>query len=115
MDFGVPGEAIGKALGGILDQKKGNKKKHEKKGWKVQGLGGNRGPQQGRFGRKNKPGPARPNPVGLGGRIEPAEPEPPPAHSIGRVGEDAMGRGGQFVKPCWLGVLVRRWWCGAGG
>ena len=38
----------------------------------------------------------------MGGRIEPAEPEPPPAHSIGRVGEDAMGRSGQIVKPCWL-------------
>ena len=45
--------------------------------------------------------------------IEPAEPEPPPAHSIGRVGEDAMGRSGQFVKPCWLGagasLVVWRW------
>ena len=26
MDFGVPGEAIGKAMGGILVQKKGNEK-----------------------------------------------------------------------------------------
>ena len=26
-----------------------------------------------------------------------------------------MGRAGQFVRPCWLGVLVRHWWCGAGG
>ena len=41
--------------------------------------------------------------------------EPPPAHSIGRVGEDTMGRAGQFVRPCWLGVLVRRWRCVAGG
>ena len=56
---------------------------------------------------------ARPGPEG--GRIEPAEPEPPPAHSIGRVGEDTMGRAGQFVRPCWLGVLVSRWWCGTGG
>ena len=32
-----------------------------------------------------------------GGRIEPAGPEPPPAHSLGRVGEDAMGRSGQWV------------------
>ena len=47
---------------------------------------------------------------GMGGRIEPAEPEPPPAHSLGKVGEDAMGRVGQFVRPCWLGVLVRHWW-----
>ena len=54
-------------------------------------------------------------PLGGGGRIEPAEPEPPPAHSIGRVGEDTMGRAGQIVRPCWLGVLVSRWWCGAGG
>ena len=38
----------------------------------------------------------------MGGRIEPAEPEPPPAHSIGRVGEDVMGRSGQLVRPCWL-------------
>ena len=53
----------------------------------------------------------------MGGRIEPAEPEPPPAHSIGRVGEDAMGRSGQFVQPCWLGaggvaLVVRNWWRG---
>ena len=51
----------------------------------------------------------------MGGRIEPAEPEPPPAHSIGRVGEDAMGRSGQIVKPCWLvaggvALVVRNWW-----
>ena len=26
-----------------------------------------------------------------------------------------MGRAGQFVRPSWLGVLVRHWWCGAGG
>ena len=38
----------------------------------------------------------------MGGRIEPAEPEPPPAHSLGRVGEAAMGRLGQLVRPCWL-------------
>ena len=59
--------------------------------------------------------PARHGPDELGGRIEPAEPEPPPAHSIGWVGEDTMGRAGQFVRPCWLGVSVRHWWCGAGG
>ena len=58
-----------------------------------------------------------PGPDELGGRIEPAEPEPPPAHSIGRVGEDAMGRSGQFVQPCWLGaggvaLVVRNWWRG---
>ena len=34
-----------------------------------------------------------------GGRIEPAEPEPPPAHSLGRVDEDVMGRSGQLVRP----------------
>ena len=34
--------------------------------------------------------------------IEPAEPEPPPAHLIGRIGEDVMGRSGQLVRPCWL-------------
>ena len=34
----------------------------------------------------------------MGGRIEPAEPEPPPAHSLGRVGEDVMGRSGQLVR-----------------
>ena len=50
-------------------------------------------------------------------RIEPAEPEPPPAHSIGRVGEDAMGWPGQLVQPCWLGaggvaLVVRNWWRG---
>ena len=50
-------------------------------------------------------------------RIEPAEPEPPPTHSIGRVGEDVMGRPGQFVKPCWLAaggmaLVVRNWWRG---
>ena len=52
----------------------------------------------------DRPDLARHGPDELGGRIEPAEPEPPPAHSIGRVGEDAMGRSGQFVKPCWLGA-----------
>ena len=31
--------------------------------------------------------------------IEPAGPEPPPAHSLGRVGEDVMGRSGQLVRP----------------
>ena len=36
---------------------------------------------------------------GMGGRIEPAEPEPPPAHSLGRVDEDVMGRSGQLVRP----------------
>ena len=38
----------------------------------------------------------------MGGRIEPAEPEPPPAHSLGRAGEAAMGRLGELVRPCWL-------------
>ena len=37
-------------------------------------------------------------------RIEPAGPGPPPAHFIGRVGDDAMGRSGEFVRPCWLGA-----------
>ena len=32
-------------------------------------------------------------------KIEPAEPEPPPAHSLGRVDEDVMGRSGQLVRP----------------
>ena len=36
---------------------------------------------------------------GVGGRIESAEPEPPPAHSLGRVDEDVMGRSGQLVRP----------------
>ena len=35
----------------------------------------------------------------MGGRIEPAEPEPPPAHSLGRVAEDVMGRSGRLVRP----------------
>ena len=35
----------------------------------------------------------------MSGRIEPAEPEPPPAHSLGRVDEDVMGRSGQLVRP----------------
>ena len=51
------------------------------------------------------------------GMTEPAEPEPPPAHSLGRVGEDDMGRSGQLVRPCWLGaggeaLVVRNWWRG---
>ena len=62
---------------------------------------------------QHAPGPS----MGMGGRIEPAEPEPPPAHSIGRVGEDVMGRSGQIVKPCWLAaggvaLVVRNWWRG---
>ena len=57
----------------------------------------------------------------MGGRIEPAEPEPPPAHSLGRVGEDDMGRSGKLARPCWLGaggeaLVVRNrwrgWWLG---
>ena len=51
-----------------------------------------------------------------GGRIEPAEPEPPPAHSLGRVDEDVMGRSGQLVRPRSLdagGVAGgRNWWRG---
>ena len=31
------------------------------------------------------------------GQVEPAGPEPPPAHSLGKVGEDDMGRSGQLV------------------
>ena len=34
----------------------------------------------------------------MGGRIEPAEPEPLPAHSLGRVDEDVMGRSGQLIR-----------------
>lgn len=53
----------------------------------------------------------------MGGRIEPAGPEPPPAHSLGRVGEDDMGRSGKLARPCWLGaggeaLVVRNWWRG---
>ena len=49
--------------------------------------------------------------------IEPAEPEPPPAHSLGKVGEDDMGRSGKLARPCWLGaggeaLVVRNWWRG---
>ena len=49
----------------------------------------------GKLGRQvsHAPGPA----CGMGGRIEPAGPEPPPAHSLGRVGEDAMGKSGHLV------------------
>ena len=35
-------------------------------------------------------------------KIEPAEPEPPPAHSLGRIDEDVMGRSGQLVRSCSL-------------
>ena len=49
-------------------------------------------------------------------QIEPAEPEPPPAHSLGRVDEDVMGRSGQLVRPRSLdagGVAGgRNWWRG---
>ena len=40
--------------------------------------------------------------------IESVEPEPPPAHSLGRVDENDIGRLGQLVRPCWLLI-------GAGG
>ena len=50
------------------------------------------------------------------GQVEPAEPEPPPAHSLGRVDEDVMGRSGQLVRPRSLdagGVAGgRNWWRG---
>ena len=38
---------------------------------------------------------------GMGRRIEPAEPEPPPAHPLGRIDKDVMGRSGQLVQTCW--------------
>ena len=64
----------------------------------------------------DRPDSARPGLFGMGGRIEPAEPEPPPAHSLGRVDEDVMGRSGQLVRPRSLdagGVAGgRNWWRG---
>ena len=33
-------------------------------------------------------------------RIEPAEPEPPPAHFTGRIGGEVNSRSGEFVRPC---------------
>ena len=45
-----------------------------------------------------------PPPPGLDKLIEPAEPEPPPAHSLGRVDEDVMGRSGQLVRSRSLDV-----------
>ena len=52
----------------------------------------------------------------MGGRIEPAEPEPPPAHSFGRADEDVMGRSGQLVRPRSLDAEGeaggRNWWRG---
>ena len=74
--------------------------------------------QGGIFGRNwDTKAPTRPRPPrGMGGRIEPAEPEPPPAHSLGRVDEDVMGRSGQLVRPRSLdagGVAGgRNWWRG---
>ena len=66
MDFGIPGEAIGRALGRILGKKNWSKKKGKKK-WPSRlvkrTLGGTRGPRQGRFGRTNKPGLTRPWPT----------------------------------------------------
>ena len=97
-------------------------KKHRKKHQLGDSLGGWRGPRtrtvfgriSGRQARSSTPSLI----LRMGRRIEPAEPEPPPAHSIGRVGEDAMGRSGQFVKPCWLGagdeaLVVGNWWRGS--
>ena len=98
MDFGIPGEAIGKALGGILGQKKGNEKNIKKQQVELVASAGGADQLGGIFGRETgTKGPTRPftHPLGMGGRIEPAGPEPPPAHSLGRVGEDAMGRSGQ--------------------
>ena len=69
MDFGIPGEAIGRALGRILGKKIEVKKKGKKKWprWLVKRtLGGTRGPRQGRFGRTNKQDLTRPKPI-LGG------------------------------------------------
>ena len=81
-------------------------------------LGGTRGPRQGRFGRTNKQDPARPKPIlwGWAGGLD-RRAEPPPAHSLGRVGEDDMGRSGKLARPCWLGaggeaLVVRNWWRG---
>ena len=39
-------------------------------------------------------------------QIEPAGPEPPSAHSLGRVGEDAMGRSGQLVLVFFLRYAI---------
>ena len=100
MDFGIPGEAIGKALGGILGQKKGNKKTWKKRMEAARPRRDVRTRQGGIFGRETGTRSiqhAPTHPQGMGGRIEPAGPEPPPAHSLGRVGEDAMGRSRQWV------------------
>ena len=73
-------------------------------------------PLEGSLSKSNTP--SLPRGTG-GGRIEPAEPEQPPAHSLGRVDEDVMGRSGQLVRPgsldtggvaLWL--VARNWWRG---
>ena len=72
MDFGIPGEAIGKALGGILGQKKG-KKNIKKKDASRKASAGTADPASRDFGRIRTgmmQNPTRPNPSAGDGRAD---------------------------------------------
>ena len=82
MDFGVPGEAIGKALGGIFGPEKGKQEKHKRKRCSRKALAGDADPARRDFGRirtwydaESKTFLA--HPVGMGGRIVCASRHPP--------------------------------------
>ena len=89
-DFGVPGRSLGKALGRILAGKFGDEKKVRKKVVKVIASAGDADPGKEGFredkGQVGKIQHAFVHRRAVGGRIEPAEPEAPPAEVNLRVG-----------------------------
>ena len=119
-DFGVPGRSLGKALGRILGAKFGVEKKLKKKWWRWLARRVTRTPVRRDLGRIRVRWARSSTPsliLRMGGRIEPAEPEPPPAHFTGRIGGEVNSRSGDFVRPCWWvaggeSLVVRNWWRG---
>ena len=99
MDFGIPGEAIGKALGGILDQKKGNKKNMKKKDGRCKASAGHADPgKEGLEGQTSKIQHA-PNPSFGDGRADwtAERNHRPPIHSEGLVRMPWAGQGNGFL------------------
>ena len=95
----MPWEGLGEDFGRKIWRRKKNGKTSRPDAC----LGGYRGPRTRRdLGRIRARGVRSSTPsliLRMGGRIEPAQPEPPPAHSLGRIDEDVMGRSGQLVRP----------------
>ena len=100
MDFGVPGEAIGKALGGILGQKRESKKTWKKR-MEAASLGGQRGPGKGRIWKGlDTKSPSSPWPTlwgWAGGLNRQGRNHRPPIHSEGLVKMPWAGQGNWFL------------------